>query len=443
MRIFIVGAGEVGYHIASSLCGEGHDLVVIERDAERARRLHKELDVLVVTGDGCDARVLKQNGVGDSALFFAVSNDDASNLLAAATARRLGAGKCVVRVGRAFHGLNPLITDDDKILPLYPERLVAEEIHALTRVPGASKAHFFADGKLVLVKVRPSLKADIYGRPLKDIHGPEGWILTGIFRADGLLIPRGDTVLRGGDVVYAVGRADNVPEFMSSIGIEANPTRRVVIAGGGQVGFWLSKLLCSDTIDVTVIQRGAQRAFDLATEVPKALVLRGNATDPEMLREARVDEADYFIAATQDDEANILSSLLARELGAKHEVTLFHRREFREVLSAIRIDLPISPRVMIAGSILRMVHGSEIVNLDLIEEGDAEVVEFEVPAGAKVLKKSLEGLRVPRESIIGAVMRGDELFVPRGSFQFQVGDRALVFTMNSALPALERMFQGR
>jgi trk system potassium uptake protein TrkA len=216
-----------------------------------------------------------------------------------------------------------------------------------------------------------------------------------------------------------------------------------VIAGAGQVGEWLARLLVADGIDVRVIQRGRERAFDLAAEVPDALVIHGDARSPEILREAGAEKADYFVAATQEDDVNLLASLLAREMGAAVVVCLYNQPEFLNLLHAVHIDLPLSPRLMVAGTILRMVHRREIVSLDLVEGGEAEVVEFQVPERARVLKGSLADLAFPRASIVGAVARGDELFVPTGGFRFVVGDRALVFTLTEALPALEKMFRGK
>lgn len=443
MKIFIVGAGEVGVHIASSLALENHDLVIIERDAKKVARLQSSMDILAVAGDGCDPALLRANGVKGADLFFAVSNDDSANLLAALTARSLGAQKCVVRLGNPSLGSNPLLDQDPNILPLFPEQLVAEEILALTRVPGASKARFFADGRLVLIQARPSDDADIYGRPLNELRGPEGWVLTGIHRAAGTTIPRGDTELRRGDLLYAVGRTEGIKDYLNSIGVSSEPTRRVVIAGAGQVGQSLAKLLVREKIEVTTIQRGAKRAFEMAAEVPEALVLRGDARDPEILREAGVADADFFVSATQQDEVNLLASLLAREMGARTVAALYNQPEFLNLLQAVRIDLPLSPRLMVAGVILRNVHRREIVSMDLVEGGDAEVVEFETPAKAKVLRRKLKDLHFPRTSIVGAVTRGKERFVPGGEFQFEEGDRALVFTLSEALPALEKIFRGR
>lgn len=443
MKIFIVGAGEVGFHIAQSLVQEGHDLVVIELDADKAKRLQTEVDLLAVAGDGCNPAILKEHGVDQADLFFAVSNNDPANLLSALTARRLGAARCVARVGNPYHGSNPLLDTDQEIIPLYPERLVAEEIFGLTRVPGASKAHFFGDGKLVLLHAHPSAGVDIYNKPLRQLQGPEGWILVGVLQGAALTVPRGDTILRPGQEIYAVGRTESIQEFLKAIGIESPPTRRVLIAGAGHVGRWLAKRLVEEKVQVTVIQRHPQKALALAEEVPDALVLEGDATDPALLREAGAHQADYFVAAMQDDEANVISSFLAREVGARLVVTLYQRPEFLNVLRAARVDIALSPRLVTAGTILRMVHRHEILSLDLIESGDAEVVEFEVPPKSKVLSGPLQSLKFPDGSIVGAVIRGQEHYVPGGGFNFQTGDRALVFTLSKALPSLENLFRGK
>jgi len=443
MKIFIAGVGEVGFHIARSLSEEGHDLVVIELDPKKVQQLQSELDVLAVTGDGCDPATLKEYGVKDADLFFAVSDNDPANLLAALTARTFGAKRCVARLGNPYHGSNPLLLADPEIIPLYPERLVAEEILGLTKVPGATKAHFFADGKLVLLHAHPSMSVDIYGKPLKELQGPDGWVLVGVLQGLRLTVPRGDTVLMPGQELYAVGRTETITEFLKTIGVESAPVRQVVIAGAGHVGAWLARGLVAQKTQVTVIERNPQRALSLASDVAEALVLRGDATDPALLREAGVQNADYFVAATQSDEANAISSFLARELGARMVVTLYQRPEFLNVLRAARVDIALSPRLVTAGTILRMIHPREILSLDLIETGDAEVVEFEVPPHCKALGAPLRKLKFPEGSIVGAVIRGDERYVPDGDFVFQPGDRALVFTLAGALAHLETMFRSK
>lgn len=442
MKIIILGAGEVGVHIASSLRNEGHDLVLIEKDPRKVARLASTMDILAVAGDGCNPRILKAQGVATADLFFAVTNNDPVNLLSTLTARRLGAKQCVVRVGDPALGKNPLVKGDEYIKLLNPERLVAEEIFSLTRVPGANKARFFHDGRLALVQARPSTSASIYGRPLKTLQGPPNWILTGIHRTSGTVIPRGDTVLQPGDLVYGVGPTETIQQFFDSIGVVSSPTRNVLIAGAGRVGTLLAQLLVRDKIKVTVVNRTKERAFRCADRVPEALVLQGDVSDPTILREAGVEQVDYFVATTSNDEVNLLSSLLARELGAHSTVALYHQPEFLNLMQATRIDIPVSPRLMIAGEITRMVHRREIVSIDIVEGGEAEIVDFKVPANARALKKPIKHMNFPRKAIIGTVIRGEEIFVPGGDFQFQEGDEALVFTLAEALPDLEKLFRG-
>jgi trk system potassium uptake protein TrkA len=442
MRIFILGAGEVGFHIATSLVHEGHDLVVIDDDPDQTQRVQSSLDVMAVQGDGCQSHLLRQYDVGNADLFFSVTNIDAVNLLAALTARKMGASKCIARIGNPEHGENPLLLDDPNILPLYPERLVAEEILGITRLPGVSKAHYFEDGKLLLLRARPARRAEIYNKPLRELDMPEGWVLVGVEKGMQLSIPTGDTALRLGQRVYAVGRTETAPEFLKALGIDVAPTRKVIIAGAGHVGSWLAKKLVEEKVQVTVIQREPRRALALATEVPGALVLQGDATDTSILKEAGAADADYYVAATQDDETNVISSYLAREAGARSVVSLYQRPEFVNVLRAARVDIGLSPRLITAGTILRMVHRREILSLDLVASGDAEVVEFQVPENSRALRGPLRTLKLPG-AIVGAVIRGEERYVPGGDFQFQVGDRALVFSLVEALPKLEKLFRAR
>ena len=443
MKIIILGAGEVGVHIASSLRREGHDLVLIEKSADKVKHLQSSMDILVVAEDGCNPKVLKAHGAGNADLFFAVTNNDPVNLLATVTARRLGAKRCVVRVGNPDFGANPLVKRDDDIVLLYPERLVADEIYSLTRVPGAIKARFLSEDRLLMLHARPSFDADIFDRPIKELQGPDNWILTGIHRGSDTLIPRGDTVLRRGDTLYGVGPTDKAQDFLGSLGIPPRPVRRVVIAGAGQVGACLAAQLVREKVAVTLINRNKERADQLAADVPEALVLQGDATHPEILREAGTEGADYFVAATQTDEVNLLSCLLAREMGVHLTVALYNQPDFLNLMRASRIDVPLSPRLMIAGHIVRMVHRREIVSLDMVEHGNAEVVTLKVPENARVLKKSLSRMHFPRTAIVGAVVRGDGIFVPGGDFKFEVGDVATVFTLDEGLPEIERMFRGR
>jgi trk system potassium uptake protein TrkA len=268
-------------------------------------------------------------------------------------------------------------------------------------------------------------------------------VLAAVRAGTRIMIPSGDTVMGRDWRFYVVGRTDAIDGLLKFAGVESRPIRKVLIAGGGQVGARLGELLLEAKVQVTIVQRSRERALDLASQLSGAQVLHGDTTDPEILREAGVEEADYFVAATQDDMTNMMSSLLAREMGAHAVIALYNRQEFLNVMRAAQIDLPISPRLITAGTILRSVHGREILSLDLVAGGEGEVVEFQVPHRAKVLSKPLKDLRFPKGCVVAAVVRGEEIFVPSGDFSFAEGDRVVIFTLAEQLPKLEKIFHGR
>lgn len=443
MKIFIIGAGEVGFHIASSLAREGHDLVIMDRDGRRARELQSQLDVLVVHADGCDAGMLDQHGISEADIVFTVSNNDAANLLASISARRMGADRCVVRLGQPHYRRNPLLLEDERIIPIHPEQLVAEEMATITRVPGASKARFFEKGRLVMVQVRPAESAAIYGKPLKEVDWPEGWLLAGLRKGNAIRVPHGGSSIRRGETCYVVGPTDGMKRVTDYLGVESGGAKQVVVGGGGHVGSALVRLLIEEGVSVSVIEKSENTALELASRLPRAVVLQGDVSDPGILREAGANEADYFIASTQDDMTNVVSALLAKELGARTVAALYNRMEFLNILRAAHIDMPISPRLVMAGTILRMVHRREILTIDMVADGRAEIVEFEVPKSARVLNQPLKSARFPKGVVVCAVARGEEIHVPSGDFRFQVGDHVLVFALANALENLERMFHER
>ena len=310
MKILIVGAGEVGKHIAARLVREGHDLVVIDRDPDRISKIN-DLDLLGHEHDGCNPEALAELGIAKAGLLFAVSNDDTTNILAAITARALGVQRCVVRVSARHHYSNPLLADENITL-IDPEELVAQEIKGMMRVPGAVRARFFKQDRLVLLHLLlGEQSADLCGRALRDLDWPGDWKLVALRRGTRIEIPTGDTQLEPGCRLYVVGRSDRIDEILAYSRVESRRAQRVVIAGGGQVGQRLAGLLDDMDIDVTVLQRSRERAELLAGALPRASVLCGDMTDPELLAEAGVGEADYFVAATGDDQTTSAEAVAA------------------------------------------------------------------------------------------------------------------------------------
>ncbi len=456
MRVVVLGAGQMGGHLLRQLSRlpDQPDVTLIERDPETAKHLGRKFDIGVVEADASVAAVLETHA-RDADVLFALTDDDAANIVAALTATHpaIGVERAVVRISDPRHREGPLVRDAAAIETILPEALVAEEILGLIRFPGTRSVRSLGEGGLVLLRAVPS-RDSVFGRPLAEIDSvPRGWILTGILRRSGasgepdLIIPRGSTRLREGDEVFAVGPAAEADNYLRAIGIRHAPIRRLIVAGYGQVGAQLLERLPSH-IDVTIIRRTAATG-----DVPgQPVILRGDATDEDILREAGAGSADCFIAATDTDEVNFMAAWLAKKAGARETIALHNRVVFAEPMRRSGVDYPIFPASVVVGALLKPLHSRAMVRLDWIE-GGGEIVEIEVADGSPAARFPLRDLDLPPDSIVGELVRpGVGTFVPDGDTRFETGDIALIFFAIRGAPglsgpeetiaALERLFAG-
>lgn len=430
MRLVVLGAGQMGEHLLQELIRLPRrlDITLIEQDAH-SEHLLSRFDIGFAQGDARIPSVLSQH-CADADVLFALTNDDATNLLAALTATdpAIGVQRAVVRLSDARHLENPLLGDDDrksKIDAILPEERVAEEILGLIRLPGAKSVRSFGGGDLVLLRAAPT-NEEVFDRPLAGIRAaPRGWILTGILRAaesGRLEIPRGRSRVQAGDEVFAVGPASMAPDFLRLLGLQQAPAQRVVVAGLGQVGQRLSRMLVDSGVEVTTIKRPSNPAVS-----PASVSILGDATHEHILQEAMVEDADFFVAATDADEVNFMAAHLAKQLGARRTIALHNRHDFNDVMRAVGVDHPISPAVITAGALLRPLHSRATVRLDWVE-GGGELAEFRVADGSPATERPLRDLGIPHSSIVGEVVRdGVGAFVPDGDTRFLPGDRVAVF----------------
>ena len=435
MRLVVLGAGRMGEHLIRQLSRlpEQHDITLVERNPETRIHLQRKYDIGIAEGDARVPAVLTQHCAGADALF-ALTNDDATNMLAALTATdpAIGVHRAVVRLSDQRHRQNPLLAEEgrrDAIETIFPEELVAEEILGILRYPGARSVRSFGEGVLVLLRAAPQPPA-AFDRPLEEIDtAPRGWILTGILRKGGgpLEIPRGRTRVQQGDEIFAVGPASEARNFLKTIGVKQRPARRVVIAGLGQVGRRLGELLLDDDVDLTAIRRHPTSGFPLA-----AHTIVGDATDEDILQEAGVGDADFFVAATDADEVNLMAAHLAKKAGARRTVALYNRDDLHEAMRHLGVDHPISPGGISAGALLKLLHTRAMVRLDFVE-GGGELVEIEVAEGSPATRAPLRELHVPHTCIVGEVVRARSApFVPNGDTEFVPGDRVALFMSQGA-----------
>ena len=426
----------MGEHLIRQLSWlpEHHDITLVERDSETRIQLQRKYDIGIAEADARVPEVLTQHCAGAD-VMFALTNDDATNMLAALTATdpAIGVHRAVVRLSDQRHRQNPLLAEESRrqaIETIFPEELVAEEILGILRYPGAHSVRSFGDGVLVLLRAVPQNPV-VFDRPIEEIDtAPRGWILTGILRKQGgtLEIPRGRTRVQAGDEVFAVGPAVEARNYLKAIGVDQRPARRVVVAGLGQVGRRLGELLLDEDVDLTAIRRHPTSGFPLA-----AHTIVGDATDEDILQEAGVEDADFFVAATDADEVNLMAAHLAKKGGARRTVALYNRDDLHEAMQDLGVDYPISPGGVSAGALMKLLHTRATVRLDFVE-GGGELVEIEVAEGSPATRAPLRRLGLPHTCIVGEVVRERSApFVPNGDTEFVPGDRVALFMSRNAV----------
>lgn len=446
MHIVVVGAGEVGQHLAGVLSREEHAVTVIDPDPAKSRRLTESLDVQALVGDGTRADVLTQAGTTKADLVVAVSDDDRVNMLASVVAKHLGAKRVILRLK------DPSILDGYRYfyksalgfdVVLSTEALAAEEILGLVRERHALEVESFADGRVQLRRLRLRDASELTSAPLGELRLPEGVLVAAISRGAELVVPSGDELLRTDDQVYVIGRAADLDSFERLAGERVAWKRSVVLMGAGGVGREIArKLRKTPGVTVLVLERDPARARALDAECSgDVMVLVGDATDLDLLQEERVSEANIFVATTDDDENNMIACQLAKSLGVERTVAMVNKASYRQLYDFLEgIDQAISPRVLCANMILRFVRSGSPKAISVIGGGKGEVLELTSGLREPTRVKSL-GL--PKGAVIGAVVRGDEVIIPSGDTLIRGGDQVIVFTVIGNQSEVERTLRSQ
>lgn len=446
MSVVIVGAGEVGFHVAERLSGEGRQVVVVDVSLDRLDRVQSHLDVGVIEGSGASPAVLERAGVANATLFLAVTSDDEVNLVACMVAQ----GKpSMVKVARVS---NPdFYTDAGRISPerfrvdvmINPERELALDTLQLLQSTVATDIAAFADGRLQLISLKVKADAPIMNRRLADVTAEIGDtpLLTAAIERNGTtLVPDGSTVVQSGDQAYVVTTADAVPKALELCGHEHKDLKRVMVAGGSTEAYYLAELLQQHNVHATLVVHDRRRAQQLAEKLHKALILNGDATDVELLEVEGVGEMDAFVALTDEDQTNILSALVAKQAGAKQVVTLVNKIEYVSLARRIGLDAAVSPRLSAANAILRQVRRGSVTRVSTFKDTDAEAISFAVSSASPFVGHPFRETKFPTGAIVAAILRGDEVIVPRGSDELKVGDTAIVFALRGAVESVTKLF---
>ena len=446
MRIVIVGAGQVGFHLAKVLSEEDQDVVVIDSDQERVERTADYLDVLAIHGNGASIPVLERAGTRGARLFLAVTNLDEVNILGSLGADALGVPTKVARVSNPefFMESRVMSTEDLHIdLMINPEREAAWETFLLLRTEAASELVRFADGKVYLIGLRVLEGAPVAGKELQQL-GDElrgiGFTTVAITRDGETEIPTGSSRIEVGDHLYLMSPASAIDEVPRLAGYADFQLRRVMIAGGSQEAVYLARHLEDAGISSVILDKDRNRCVELSEELPETLVLHGDATDLELLEMEGVAGVDGFFASTDHDEVNMLSSLLAKSAGARKVVSLLNKLEYMPLVSRVGIDAAVSPRMSAVNTILRYLHLGSVSRVVALKEVDAQAVELTVNADSSALGRSFTEIPFPAGGLVGAIIRDDDVIAPRGRDTVQAGDRVILFALPDVMPRLERLF---
>jgi trk system potassium uptake protein TrkA len=454
MKIIILGAGQVGRTAAHHLAREAaNEVTVVDINDELLRDLQDRLDIRTLVGSGTQPSVLEAAGARDADIFIALTNSDEVNMVACQISWSLF-NKDATRIARIrsadFTKHTKLFSSEDRAfavdVPISPEQLVTDHVVHLIHYPGALQVLDFADGRVRLVGVKALRGGALVGQQLKHlpthIQGRDARVAA-IYRGGQSIKPEGETIIEHGDEVFFIAAREDIRVVMNEMQKLEDPVRRVVIAGGGNIGFRLAQTL-EVQHQVKLIERDPRRAKRVSEQLSNTIVLSGDAADEELLLEENIDSADVFVAVTNAEEANILSAMLAKRLGCHKVMALINRPAYAELMQSGSIDIALSPQQVTIGSLLAHVRRGDVVRVHSLRRGAAEALEVIVhgiQGEGRVIGRKIENIPLPEGTTIAAIARGDQVVIAHHDTVIQRDDHVIIFlTDRRHVEAVERLF---
>ena len=444
MKAVIIGAGEVGYHIAKSLYLT-NDVVIIDDDEEACRRAD-ELDVQVIQGNGANVSILS-NVLQNTDLLVAVTGNDEVNIVACM------ASKLIVEDTRPIKTIARVTNPDyiDKPVAkrmqigidtmICPELALASEVADVLSIPSAIDAEVFAEGKVEMMEFVVTPDNILVGKEMQDLQLSDCCIVSALFRNAEVIIPHGSDTIKANDHMVVIGKPDAMKNIRGIFGEVSGKRSKILIIGGGVVGFYLANLINKNDVNLKIIDNNRERCECVADTLPDVLVLHGDGTDVNLLKEEGVHEMDVVIAVTDSDEKNMLCALLSKQLGAKKVIARADRSEYVPLFEMVGVDSAISPREATVNEVLKLTMGTGIEALTTIEGEKADIIEYTALKKSKIVGKPLKKVKFPTGAIVSMVVHGDETIVPRGDYTIEEGDRVVIFLLPSVVKDVERMFK--
>ncbi len=451
MKIIILGAGQVGSSVAANLVSEANDITVVDTNQDLLQNLQDRFDLRTVCGEASHPEVLRRAGAEDADMILAVTNSDETNMVACQVAYTLfHTPTKIARVRSNEYLSHPQLFANDALpvdFLISPDQAVTDYIQRLIEYPGALQVLDFAHGKVRLVAVRAYHDGPLVGRELRTLREHMPGVQTrvaAIFRRDAPIVPEGNTVIEVDDEVFFIAASKDIRAVMGELRRLDSPIKRVMIAGGGNIGKRLAKALESN-YQIKVIEHNQKRARALSEELKKAIVLLGDATDEDLLREENIEATDIFCALTNDDEDNILSAMLAKRLGARKVMALINRSAYVDLVESGTIDIAISPHQAMIGSLLAHVRRGDVAAVHSLRRGAAEALEAVAHGdrkSSKVVGRAIQDIKLPPGASIGAMLRGDEVIIAHHDTVIEAEDHVILFLVDKTrIRDVERLFQ--
>ncbi|MEP6261600.1 MAG: Trk system potassium transporter TrkA [Gillisia sp.] len=448
MKIIIAGAGEVGFHLAKLLSFESQDITLIDNNRDHLIYADTHLDIRTIKGDATSIAILKDAHVKHVDLVIGVTSSEATNITVCVLAKQLGAKRTIARIsntefldnkeeiGFMRFGIDELIS---------PEALAAREISLLLNQSAFNDSYEFEDGALTMIGLNLSRTAMFVGKTVKEAAGifPKLHFVPIAIQRFGTqytLIPRGDTQFKEGDQVYFITVDNGVDELYKLTGKVKHSIKNVMILGGSKIGKKTARDLCANNFNVKLIESDRDKAFDLADELPKALIINSDGRNVELLEEENIHDMDAFIAVTGNSETNIMSCLVAKSKSVKKTIALVENMDYFQLSHSIGIDTLINKKLLAANNIFRYIRKGEVVAMTKLNNMNAELLEFIVKPTSQVRDKKIKDLDFPRSAIIGGIIRNGEGLIALGDFMIREGDRIVVCCLPRSINKVEKLF---
>ena len=445
MDIIIAGDGEVGLHLAEALVRSNHNITIVDPHEELLKLVESHSDLMTITGDSTSTSILQRANVKKADLVISVVHDEHINLLTGILAKKMGAKKVIARVN-TMENLNPDVWRMYQDLGidglLSTEDIAAQEIISLLKQNASLETYDFSGGKLQLFMVKLESSAEILGKTIDEVDDQYRHIdfrIAAIHRRQNTFIPRGDDKFQIGDMVYVVTKPHAIKDIMHLSGKRQINVHNVMIAGGGRVGRITAKRLEKD-LNIKILEKSKERCMDLTNYLSEALVVNADVRNLDLLEDEGIKDMDAFIAVTDNTETNILTCLQAKTFGVKKTIALVENIDYIDISQNIGIDSIINKKLITASYMVKYTLGAKVASLKCLSGIDADIVEFEVRAGAAVTRKPIGQLQMPDDAIICGITRDGESYIATEDFQIETDDHVVVLALPSGIPAVERLF---